>query len=265
MRSWTKERRGPPIFICNKSFICPMRTIFIFLASFLLSFSGAAQQNCTNCGVALRGVRLYKPERNAYILPVYERDTKYFFYDSTMIFERHAISFKYDAQNRETWRRDVIGYTFVDFRTRKFYDYRHFSDTARVMRLTPRIRENHGFYTEGYFGGKLRMLEKPVPLLDTVLNGVKCSRLRGIFTKNGDTTLIETMYYVPEAERSMAYDGKTMVDGKKYSVIRTDDFDVASGLKTYNFMDIVSRNLTKQELKVFAAWKRNAKANPVKR
>ena len=237
----------------------------MLLASLLLTICSSAQQNCKNCGVAFQRMRLYKPDRNAYILPAHERDIRYLFYDSMMILERHGLFIETDSKKRETWRREVIGYTFVDFRTQTFYDYRHLSDTANIIKATRRPgdgREGGGW---AFFEKNPRQYEKPVSLPDTILNGIKCNRLKGFFSKDGDTTLIETMYYISEVERPLGYYGKVTVNGKRFSFIRLDDIDVASGLKTYSCMDITSRNLSKKELKVFAAWKRNAAKHPVKK
>ncbi|MDB5206678.1 MAG: hypothetical protein JWR72_1753 [Flavisolibacter sp.] len=241
-----------------------MRIILIFLVSQLLTIRGTTQQNCENCGVAYQGVRLFKPERNAYILPAYERDIKYLFFDSMVIAERHGLFTETDSKNRETWRREVIGYTFIDFRTKTFYDYSHFSDTARVIKT---MRQPAKGRVEGgwNFFDPPQQPPNSVALSDTVLDGVKCSRLKVFFTKDSDTTIIKTMYYVSEAECPLAYYGKTTVQGKRFSYIRTDDFDVASGLKTYHSMDITSNTLSKKELRIFAAWKRNAKKHPVKK
>jgi hypothetical protein len=235
-----------------------MWIIIIFLWSLVFSTQGAAQQNCKDCGVAYQKVRLYKPELNAYVLPAYERDIKYLFFDSMMIYERHGLFIETDSKNRETWRRDVIGYTFVDFRTQTFYDYRNFSDTAGLVQV-------HRKPAEGWiFFGKPRVLEGSSQLPDTVLNSVTYSRLKGYLTKGKDTTLIETMYYIIEDERPLAYFGKVTVNSKRFSFVRLDDLDVASGLKTYSSMDITSRNLSKKELKVFAAW-RNAARHHVRK
>ncbi|RYF80121.1 MAG: hypothetical protein EON98_13825 [Chitinophagaceae bacterium] len=203
-----------------------MRMIAVFFAAFLFSLSGYTQQNCTECGVAYLRSRIFNPEVNAYILPEYERDTKYLFYDSTMILERHGIFSSTDVNGKETWSRDVIGYTFVDFRTQTFYNYLHFSDTARLMLVTKQPKR----WPQG--GGSM------------------------FFQKN--TSVIETMYYLEEAQRPIGYYGKIIINGKRFSFTRLEDINVPNGLKDSSSMDVVSNNLTKDELKVFVAWKKNA-------
>lgn len=56
-----------------------MRIVFIIFVILLLTVEGITQQNCRDCGVAFMRFRIYKPELDVYILPKYERDTKYFF------------------------------------------------------------------------------------------------------------------------------------------------------------------------------------------
>lgn len=240
-----------------------MRTAFVLFLMVILALGGKAQQNCQDCGSGYFRDRLFKPELNRYVLGKYERDTRFLFFDSMMIVERHRIEIENDrTTNKEKWRRIVIGYKFVDFRSQTFYEYRHLSDTARILKAN---RHPYGQLGGGgmYFGDP-RQPHRSTPLPDTVLNSEKCHRLKGIYFHNGDTSLIETMYYVEEAERPLAYHGKTIINGKRYSFIRLETTNlIPTKLKSYSVMDITSRNLTKKELRVFAAWKRNADRHPV--
>lgn len=179
-----------------------------------------------------------------------------------LIVERHGLTIESD-KGSEKWRRDVIGYIFADFRTQTYYWYRHFSNTARIIKATRECDTKKGGSGWCLFNSEPRQPDKSIPLTDTVLDGIKCHRQLGYFLNNGDTGLIETMYYVSEAERPLPYYGKTVVNGKRFSFIRLDNFSVASKLRDYSTMEITSRNLTKKELKVFAAWKRNAAKKPV--
>lgn len=237
-----------------------MQKLIIVFLSLLLAVDGIAQQNCRDCGVAFFRYRIYNPELKTFIMPRYEKDIKYLFYDSMIIAERHGLYSHTDANKKETWRREVIGYTFIDFRTQSFYDYRNFSDTARIIlsvRQPPEGRV-HGGWT---FFLPPRVPDKSIPLPDTVVDGNRYQRLKGIF-QIGDTIHSETQFYVSEQERPVAYYGKTMANGKKVSLIRIHSQTLAWN-PTYNTMDITSRNLSKKELKVFAVWKRNARKTPV--
>lgn len=247
------------MLISIKNIFNRCRMAAVFVAICLVTFHASAQQNCTNCGVAYLKDRLFKPERNEYILPMHERDEKRLFYDSMMIMERFTLFIYEDAKGRETWHMDVTGYTFVDFRRKVFCNYRNFSDTARMKSATD-AAEHTGWKDGGwaYFGKEGKKYEHSVLLPDTVLDGTRYGRLRGFLLNNGDTTIIETLYYVPEAERPMGFMGKVDVKSKKYSFVRWDHYDVASGIHGYRSIDINSHNLSKQELKVFAAWRKNA-------
>lgn len=237
--------------------------LIIFLFISLTSANCHSQKNCKDCGVAMLKDRIHDPKLNAYVVPsIYEADVRWLFYDSMMIVERHGVTSHTDVKGIETAKRFVIGYMFIDFRTQSYYRYIHFSDTARIIK---KMREFPWAETEDgehyiYF---TRNQPNSISLPDTVLNGTKCHRIRGFWTRNNDTSFIETMYYVDEKERPLAYAGKTIVNGKKFSYVRLDDLDIKHSVKRYSTMDIVSNNLTKKELRVFEAWKKNAKENPV--
>lgn len=232
----------------------------IFLWVLLLAASGNAQQNCQNCGVIYSRVRVFNPELNDYVPPKYGMDVRRLFYDSISISERYEIVSNVDSKNHETWQRRVIGYVFWDLRTWSFYYYENFSDTARFLwsKREPERRSKKGSNNLE----RLRIPHKSILLSDTVLDGTRCGRLRGLWFEKGDTVLVATMYYVSEKDRPIEPLNKTIVNGQRVSVIREDDFDVASKRKAYSSADVVSHNLTKEELEVFAAWKRNLQKYP---
>jgi hypothetical protein len=184
--------------------------------------------------------------------------TKSFFYDSMIIRERQRIIIREDAKGNQTSRVKVIAYTFVDYRRKTFTDYTSFSPTARKY-IAPKLangeKDDEAFR---FFNTAGKTYEHSVLLPDTILDGTKCSRIKGFLIENGDTIFTETLYYLPEAERPITYMGKVNIGNKKYSIIRLDHYDMATGIKGYGATEIVSHNLTKEALKVFAAWKKNA-------
>jgi hypothetical protein len=239
--------------------------MLIVLLSLLIAGGASAQQNCRDCGVAILMDRIYDLKLNTYVVPsIYEADVRFLFYDSMMIVERYGITSHTDVKGIETAKRFVIGYKFIDFRTQSYYRYVHFSDTARIMKKMREIPGAKAEDGENYLSFT-RNQPNAIFLPDTVLDGTKCHRIRGFWTRNNDTLFIETMYYVDEKERPVAYYGKTEVNDKLYSYFRLDYFNVARKIHRYSSMDITSRNLTKKELKVFEAWRKNAKKYPVKK
>lgn len=234
-------------------------SVFLLL---LLATHSAAQQNCRGCGAGFSRDRIYEPALNTYVLPKYERDPKFWFYDSMVITERHRLNIEKDGKGKERWWREVIGYTFLDVRTKCFYNYGHFSDTARIQKATRQMGEGQSKSGWNYFL-QPRIPHQSVPLTDTVLYGTNCHRLLGFWLVQSDTVLVETMYYVSEAKSPLISCGKTVVDGKRFSIIRLDDFSVANKIRHYSFIDVTSQNLTQKEMKVFGAWKRNAARHPV--
>ena len=240
-----------------------MRIMFVVILNMLMFAGCTAQQSCQNCGSGFLRLRMFDPVRSTYVLPIYERDTKFLFNDSMMIMERHRIEIDRDkATNQQKWQRIVIGYTFIDFRTQTFYDYRHLSDTARIVKAS---RHPHGQKGGGgLFFGEPDLPHNSITLPDTVLDGTRCHRFKSFYTEGNDTVLIKTVYFVREEERPVAYHAKTVVDGQRFSIVRFDnDNFVPRKFKDYSTMDIISRSLTKKEMKVFEAWRQNAIKNPV--
>lgn len=247
-------------YLCNR---CRMAAVLILLC--LSGFSSNAQQNCKGCGSFYRIDRMFKPELNTYIVPRYMEDVKRLFYDSMMIMPRHRTVINYDTKGQQVQRVDVIGYTLVDYRKKTFTNYGSFSDTARRLYLGDEGYGNLGDAASRFLNTKGKTYEHSIPLTDTVLDGIKCSRIKGFFIEKGDTILSEILYYVSETERPIAYMGKVNIGNKKYSFIRMDHYDYGSGIRGYSAITNLSHNLTREEIKVFEAWRRNAAKFEVKK
>jgi hypothetical protein len=238
--------------------------VLIFSICLLIATFGTAQQNCQNCGVSYSRTRVLNQATNAYVKPQSEWDSRVLFYDSVVIAEQHALGIKTDANNNNTWDPYLIGYTYIDLRTKSFYRYRHFSDTAQILVATRQFGDKVEAGGWNYFSMKPRAPHKSIPLTDTVLNGTKCHRLLGLWFEKGDTSYIETLYYVSEAKWPSLVLHRTVVNGKRFSVIRWDHTAFIPRERTgYSCVEITSNNLTKEDLKVFVAWRRNAKKYPV--
>lgn len=110
--------------------------MIIVLLNLLLTIDSTAQQNCQNCEVAYSRTRYLNPATNAYVKPQSEWDTRFLFYDSVIIVEQHALAIKTDANNDNTREPYLIGYIFLDVRTKSFYRYLNFSDTAQIQVAT---------------------------------------------------------------------------------------------------------------------------------
>ena len=177
-----------------------MRMTFVLFLILITAPNGNAQQNCRDCGVAFFRSRHYNLELRVFADPNGAPDRKYIFYDSMVIAEQLGIYTNTDANNRETVEIKVCGYTFIDFRTKSFYNYANFSDTARIVLslrqpAKGRVRGGWNFFDPP------RAPDKSHPLPDTVVDGNRYHRLKGFFLKNGDTVYSETQYYVSEKER----------------------------------------------------------------
>ncbi|RZJ99558.1 MAG: hypothetical protein EOO46_22490 [Flavobacterium sp.] len=198
-------------------------------------------------------------------MPRYENDAKIFFYDSMIISERYRIVINEDAKGKEISRVKVIGYTFKDYRQKTFTNYPSFSATARKFLFRDETIEDLQNDAKRFFNVKAKQYEHTLSLPDTVIDGTKCSRMLRFGIEDGDTTVVDTFYYMPEAQSPLAYMDKLEIGNKRYSVIRMDTFHVFKGIKGFSTINVVSNNLTREQIKVFAAWKRNAEKSNLKK
>lgn len=239
-----------------------MRNTLLSFSSLLLSIVGHTQQNCKNCGVAYMREGLYDSKRKVVVISKYanfSKDYRFLFYDSMMIAERHALYPDTDPQKVHI---EVMGYTFIDFRTKSFYNYRHFSDTAGIIlavRQPAKGRVKGGW---NFFDPPL-LHDSSTALSDTVLEGRSYHRQKRFHTKGGKAVAYEILYYVSEEDRPLAYFRKTIAGGKMASATRLDWPTATTDTMNFLSMEMGSTNLTKEELRVFTAWKKNAIKYPI--
>src|SRR5687768_10516657 len=109
-------------------------TIILFFSSCKGSGSSIKQkEKCHNCGSILWKHRILDKTTGKFISPINDRDRKIWFMDSLIIGEGSHVDIIRNEFGKETYHTYVGEYTFIDLRTKSFYEYQTFSDTARIV------------------------------------------------------------------------------------------------------------------------------------
>jgi hypothetical protein len=238
------------------------RGVLIGLLSCLASYTSTAQNN--------------KPDREGLVLmktnyngkPAFTDILKIWYRDSTAIEEIHRINIATDASNNTSISYSVLFYRYIDLNNRAFYDYKSFSDTARIFNravLSDSLtadQQGWNFYSEK----TLQIQGTPEMMNDTIIDDITYKRAKLYF-----------VYDDPQKSFIIAYfrcDGKGDIFSleKKYSwkincvMTKYSEFKVGKpGPYATIELEFTSDTLANNESKVFEAWERNAKQNPVNR
>lgn len=158
-----------------------MLKYFFFLFFPLLNLiSCNAQIPVQNSNLVLLKKRLFDLKTGESIFPRYERDRKYWYYDSCAIIENLHLYINEDPIGKETWEMLIDNYTFVDFRTKSFFIISSFSDTANIQEKftqpdTGRVKGGWHFFTkESLFSNNVYEF-----LSDTTINQIVYKRIKG--------------------------------------------------------------------------------------
>jgi hypothetical protein len=223
-----------------------------------------AQRPCKDCGMVIAKARGFDTATGKYLPYPNMPDERKWYKDSLVIEEIYHI-YKYtDAYGRFNWDIKVEHYKFIDLRTWDIYEYRNFSDTAKMIRKCPAddsscIRECWRFWDKYGF---MRALGTITPLLDTTINGELFKRVRRFSeTKTlGGGIILNAFFSVSKKGKLFAFDyAYSRIIG--YPLVKFEEINLSSPqLNVLVELEYLPRTLTAQELKVFAAWERNAKA-----
>jgi hypothetical protein len=244
----------------------------IVLLGAVLCFAGCKAQKTAQPtvfakeGVVVVKVRGFDTASNSYLPFPNIADQRKWYKDSLVIEEIYRIYQYNDPNDNITWDIKVIRYTFLDLRTWDIYEYGSFSDTAKMIRKCPAgdsgcIRQCWRFWDKYGF---MRAYGTLSPLPDTTIDGERFKRVLRKVVDNvpgGKNELLTYAYFcIDKKDKLIAFDypySKFM----GYPLMKFEEINPSSPhLNAYGEVEYLPRGLTAQELKVFAAWERNAKA-----
>lgn len=241
-----------------------MNRIFPFLfIGILFTLSCNNKQVSQKSGRVLFQLKLYDSAKQEYrVFPKIFPENKVWYVDSFFIEEIPLINIEVTDGQQET-KSKVMHYTFMDLRTRKCYDYRTFTDTAKIIKQYV-IPDSAAIPY-----GSVYVLNKDVPksgpaidLPDTLIDNVNYQRT--LFTTNSPTR---------ETPDILAY---FRCDKKGSIITFFRKYNHKDGCPMVKFIELpwknnplplmidtryVSDRLGSEEMKVFDAWKKNASQN----
>jgi hypothetical protein len=184
--------------------------------------------------------------------------------DSFAIEEIKKLSFRTENDST-TVERIFIYYQFVDLKKASFYLYHHFSDTAvffeKFDTSKPYIAGINFFDTSNQYSPLVR-------IKDTVINNIVYKRHKDVFQTDSAFKSETTIFYERYDRKRVLFD---LGNGNIYSSVQFSNavtrFDILPTTKvpiTISWeINFERDSLTQKELKVFAAWAKNARENPV--
>lgn len=252
----------------------------ILLMVLISGVSCSAQKKCTNCGIVTGGDKFLNPGTGQYeYLENYGLDQKVWYRDSLVIERILGLYIEEDMDGREKRYTKTLYYTFIDLRTLSFYDYTSFSDTAKIIKKftqsdTALVPGGWNFYLPI---DKIPPVQPPELLADTILEGVTYKRVKIVcdsttFYDDSSGKLVErkvpqveVLYMRCDKKGTLFQLRKPLSEKLGCPIVRQDilpSLYVARPLSSQ--IHFLSETLTPEEIKVFDAWEKNAKMNPVK-
>ena len=251
-----------------KSGIVKLLHRVFFVVSVLFFFESCCiQKRNTNGGSVLQKRRLYDYSKKNFELPPYNKDRKLWYKDSLIIAELFRIDIEEDNNGHETWKAVIYGYTFIDLRTKSFYDYTTFSDTARIVDKytqpdTGRVKGGWNFFDNR----PVIYPENLETLPDTVIENISYKRVKSsrVFkTGQVDENVFQVGYFRYDKKNSFFFLDKPLSKQIGYPMVRVDHLTPSRQTWIMTEIEFLPDQLTKEEIKVFDAWQKNAKNNPV--
>lgn len=195
------------------------------------------------------------------------KDTaKIWYFDSATIQEIHSIDTNTDTANITTVTYRPMFHLYIDLRTRTWYHYVSFSDTAAVM--AKGFLPNTGYMDYGwsYFSDNILVIVTPPKMVkDTTIDDVQYRRGKFVFKGDDSSKKFNVGYWRCDGKGNLF--SKEKQYSRKIGCTLTKLFSFQPGKeKPYGSteIDFLPDKLTDEELKVFTAWAKNTKQNPVK-
>jgi hypothetical protein len=240
------------------------KTALFFFIFFSLFGCAGKREICKNCGLIALKLREYSKDSAKYIRLPQFRDRTSWYKDSFVIQEVNYIFQESDGHGNYNFTVTVDRYKFIDLRTRDIFEYKNFSDTARIIKKcapgdSSCIRECWRFWDNPDLmqQGTLKKIS------DTTLDGITYKRVENkqiVQTEKGELEFYQIGYFRSDLKNPLFKFNIPVSNRLGYPMVRYDAFFVPDAYPLqYVELEYFPRKLTPEELKVFAAWERNAK------
>jgi len=242
----------------------------LFLAVlFFIPASFGQQRHCGNCGIILHQHRVFDTLGGRWVQPEYHKDLTIWYKDSLVIEEAQRLNIINDHRTgKETWEIVIDHYTFIDLRSRSFYEYTSFSDTAVIRKKY--TQPDSAYITGGwnfYRYNHVMMTKNLHRLGDTIMNGINYMRIKSedVRISNGKETRISGLGYLRCGKRNTLFRVDNPLSKKMgCPLVRYEFFERPANRFVSTQIEFLTDRLTDEQLKIFAAWELNAHNNPVR-
>ena len=242
-------------------------TYLLFCVEVANSFYFSSPNYKPTCGKLIYGKRFQSASTKGFIKDPLYADKNILFNGSYVIQEARKADFFIDANKKETVDTSVTHYIFFDLKKKGIYEFSSFSDTARLLKKYPLI--DSAFVDNGwnfYRYSNLIYRESIKRLPDTLIDGITYQRITGTKTIKGikeDAFHTRTGYIRSDINNSLFHFDRALDDSLGCTMVRIDYTVMPQNIGMSSSMNFVRKGLTPEELKVFDAWGRFAKKNPV--
>lgn len=250
-----RDRSG--IILTDKTIIAKSSSV---IAIFLLVFSCSSSSQVMNSGVVIHKTFFYNKEGDT----TFSHYMKIWYKDSLFIEEIRGVNTVTDASGKTTVTYPLLFCRFIDTRNKVLYDYKTFSDTARVFHkaaLPDSLMLDAGW---SFYSAKYPVISgSPESLSDTTIDNVTYKRKKFNFDSDNAAERFIIGFFRCDRESIFSIE-------KKYSnsinclLVKMFDYKTdAPAPFASKEIEFASETLTEAELMVFDAWEKNVKQNPV--
>jgi hypothetical protein len=248
-------------------------TVILFFLSFI-TLSCKAQKNCNNCSTVIAKQYDYDSVENRYVTSeFYSPSTKILYKDSTVIVKAMGLVIITDTSGHTTTEVKLAYYTYIDLTNKSFYQYSSFTDTATIttkFTVTDSNKSQVETVLWSFYDLPIKQADSFFKILpDTSITGVIYKRKSFIqeFIGRNDRLFKNTIvgYYRCDKMKTLFRYGENFSKEEPCPFVRAEFFSLPLLPRSKSLMEVefVSDTLTSEELKVFDAWKKNAKKYPV--
>jgi hypothetical protein len=191
------------------------------------------------------------------------------FKDSMAIQDKHTTEIETRNTSKKsvtTIKMNLLGYRFINLQRMSWYDYATFSDTA--LTIDKGILPEFGFkdYGWNFYSDKVLQIQgEAMPIRDTTIESIRYKRVKFNVMGDDPQKVYKVGYLRCDKKEHLFSLLSSYSRLLKCTMTKLFTYRVGS-TKPFSLIEIefISDQLTKDEEKVFAAWERNAKQNPVK-
>jgi hypothetical protein len=238
----------------------PLFLILIFIVSC------TSQNKFTKAGVIRYTAKFYDSLTQQYTSETIFPDMKVWYNKELFIEEIKTVETYRDTNGVTTRKTPIAYYLFMDRNSKSFYHYSSFSDTARILDkyILPDTAVMRGVGGWSFYrnwdleiAGSLKTLD------DTVINKIAYRRVRLPIMSNGFLVTITAFQRCDRIGSVFQFD-KNLGNKLGCPVTRVDYLPSSEDPTPISSeLNFLRDSLSKEELKVFAAWEKNIKKYPI--